>query len=616
MIQVEGKPARTADEFRDLFYKAVRREAGGEVNDYTLEMRCFRDIPLGHPFKYHFCLSGMQMQWDSWLQLQVGPYENYWFKRIIWHACRERWLWLMGAASSGKSFGAAAYIYTVWKANCFECSSIVSSTSRDALQQRIWGIIKKMHTLDRFKMGNRLDYRDMIVLQEDKNDKDRFYENSIAAVALPKGSEGEKAIGEIQGRKNVHVIWAADELSHMDGQAIRTARGNLNANRNFQFFGLSNKPEEGDAMYMDAEPIGADFPQGWNTVGLDSKKTWPTKMGKCLYFDGTDSPNMKAPESEEPPFPMLTTRRFIEDTIKDDGMEDGPQFWRWVKGFPKAGDIRDRVMTPAIIETFGATKQVVWAGNSYEVVAGLDLGLKADGDPCVAAFAKVGEEHEGDKVMACEPETIQLPHSMSDSTPYDQQVARKFVKECQERNCHKVAADISGGGGLMTQAIAQQAISEGYRLDIIPVDFGGTPSDELYEVGGDKKPARQLFDRKVTELWYSFRLAVQNRKVRGMNLASKYVKQLCERRVIQDEQRRWKVEKKADMKKRTKRSPDDGDAQCLCHVAARSAGLSKDTSLLSEPVQRTHIIRMGDEGEEARGRYQRQHTKRRTYMPR
>ena len=476
--------------------------------------------------------------------------------------------------------------------------------------------MKKMHTLDRYKIGMRLDYKDAIVLTEDKNDKDRLMENSIMAVALPKGSEGEKAIGEIQGRKNQHVIWLADEYSHMDGTAVQMARGNLAGNENFQFFACSNKPEEGDPMYQDAEPFGEGFEKGWETSGLIDRKWWPTKLGVCVYLNGDESPNLKAPD-DNPPFTMLAKRRYKEELQKMDGIENGPLVWRWWYAFPKKGEVNDRVLTVKIIEAFGANAPAIWGPSpDFKTVCGLDPGFKRDGDPCCANFAKLGRTIDNQLVLCEEEDAITLPQNMLSDMPYEHGIAIRLLDECEKRTpqCHIVAIDISGGGGVMALAIRQEAQNRGFRLDIIAVDFAGAPSDEMYDQGDGKLvPAKQLFDRHVSELWMSYRLAVQNRSIRGFNITSKASQQFCERKVIQDEKRRFKVERKEEMKDRIKRSPDQADSRALCLRAARSAGLSKAVGI-EEP--KTHEVQEWRDSDVSKRRAYGSPSNRRSYAKR
>lgn len=606
-----------ADRIKRIRERAAK-QIRGNFSAYDLEISCFKNVPFRTEEKFEFAISCMKMQWPDWLMLERDGQKNTWFFRIILEACRHRKVNLLGAASSGKTFASSCWAYTFWKANFINTSIYLSTTDMGASEARGWGTIKDLFDRDKFPIGKKLEYKHCIISpqdNEDKNQKDRDYRDSITAVAIKPGSEGERAIGSISGRKNNNVIWICDELPHMD-IGVLSARINLLSNMSggfFQWFGIGNKPNEGDPLYIDAEPYGEKYPDGWASVNPDVDYKWPIKGGVCLYFDGERSPNMSAEVGKPPPFPRLTDRSFIDTVAEWSGGRDSPDYWRQVRGFPKNGDIQDRVLTGKLLEFFGANQQVVWAGMSKTCVAGLDLGFREDGDPCVADFGTVGQEHQGKMVLMHEEETVQLTQSVSDDKPYENQIAFRFLSECRKRNCHTVALDISGGGGTMAIAIEKEASESSWSLRVIPIDFGGSPSDDEYVVGTIKKAARELFDRKVSEIWYSYRMAVQNRQIRGSNQFSRAVKQLCERKVIQDERKRYCVETKKLMKKRIRRSPDDGDARALLHVAARSVGLTDSPA--SAKIITMDWTPAETQEKEHRGAYQTQFSRRAGYRP-
>jgi len=133
-----------------------------------------------------------------------------------------------------------------------------------------------------------------------------------------------------------------------------------------------------------------------------------------------------------------------------------------------------------------------------------------------------------------------------------------------------------------------------WEIEIIPVSFSNSASEDIYDIGGTKKEGNQWFDRRISELVYAYRLSVQDRSIRGVSLTSRATTQLCQRKVIQDERRRWSVEKKSDMKKRIKRSCDDSDARILLGYNARKKGLAKAQDRIKpvtfgepEPVNRS-----------------------------
>jgi hypothetical protein len=526
-------------------------------------------------------LECMKEQWPDFLYLENGGIKNYWFQRQIKELNRNKFVNMIGSGSSGKTFSFSCYAYTFWKIRPMNTSVFISTTTGEAAEMRAWGTIKELYEKDRYgkriKFGVQIDYRKMIVLQGDPNDKsDRDYRDSMSVISIRQGQEGRNAIAAICGRKNQHVIWGCDEEAFMDA-GIRSGRGALYSNPFWQFGGLGNEPYEGDPLYLDCEPAGPGFEQGWDTPGLVDMESWPTMRGICLYFDGEKSPNMEAPKGQPPPFPKLATRQFIEDTIREDGgIPDGPLFWRWVKGFPKRGVKQDTVLTTAVLQEFRATEDPIWLDKNWKTVAGLDLGFRQDGDPCVADFARLGWGIEGQQILAHEPDTVKLVPRLSDPGTFEQKIARAFLDECQKRACHDVAIDYSGDGGILAKEIIEEAHRRGYDLHVFPVSFLGAPDENArFTIAGKSQWAVDIFDRKVSQLWYSYRLAVQDGLIRGCQLRSRAVAQLTMRKCRQDERRRWSVQSKKEMKKTLKRSPDDGDSRVLCHECARLIGLQK-----------------------------------------
>jgi hypothetical protein len=187
-------------------------------------------------------------------------------------------------------------------------------------------------------------------------------------------------------------------------------------------------------------------------------------------------------------------------------------------------------------------------------------------------------------LLAHETETIRLVPKMNEEGTYEQKIAKAFLDECSKRQCHHAAADISGDGGLMVQAIEKEAQARGYQLAMHPVSFSHSPDENVfYPIAGQMRRATEIFDRKVSQLWMGYRFLIQDGLVRGLNVRSRAVNQLCARKVTQDEKKRWSVEKKKDMKKRIKRSPDDADAVCVLAYYARSLGLQKVRGATQKP---------------------------------
>jgi hypothetical protein len=377
-----------------------------------------------------------------------------------------------------------------------------------------------------------------------------------------------------------------DEYAHMD-PFVQEARKNLAANPLFVFWACSNKPEEGDPMYQDAVPHPDKYPLGWADPEIPTKIEWEVRGGICLYFDGEKSPNLKADPSKPPPFPRLTTRKYIDEIIEEEGGTDGSGYWRYVKAFPIAGESHDKVLTPKVLERFRALEEPVWSGEGWITVAGLDAAWTKGGDDCMADFGRLGMDTEGKKILAHERDAVKLNTKVTAKGTVEEQVAEAFIAECKKnnRNCHIVAIDISGGGGRVANAVRNEADKQGWRLELIPVDSAGSADDsEVYQVGDKRKTGKELFDRRVSELNYGYRLDVEKGLIRGCDLQSRAIRELCDRRVMNDERKRWQLERKDDYKKRHNgKSCDASDARVLCRFAARKNGLGAVTTPRSIP---------------------------------
>jgi hypothetical protein len=555
--------------------KAQKRDP---IGDYELDLRLFGEAPFGHPNKPEFLIRCWNHESETADVLEVGDEKNYWHIRMAKALCKWRRLILLGCASSGKTHRSAAYGKTVWKSRPFGTSVYLSTTSAEAGEARTWGTVKDLFNADRYRIGKIINSLRVITLDEETRgedgEKERDYRNGIRAVLIKSGAEGQNVVGSICGRKNDQVIWICDELNFLD-PGVLDARVNLFSNDFAQFVGIGNAPTEGSPLYTDAEPFGAEFPDGWRSVDKDVHEGWPTKTGYCLYFNGEKSPNMKVPRGQPPRFKKLMDWSKRDEILLTAGGEDTPVFYTQFYGFPPTVDIPDKILTWKLLHSNGAFEMPLWNGEPLKTIAGLDLGFREGGDPCVIDFCQVGRDTRGKRIASFEKETVTLIPSQKSKDAFEKQIAGLVIKECRkpERDCHDLALDVSGDGGLLLQAIEREARDVGYVLNVLAVSFSGTADDSVV-IPGEKRTAKEMFDRKVTQLWAGFRVCVQNGVVRGMDEHSKAVHELCGRKFSTDEKKRWSIEKKSDFKKRLRRSPDNGDARVLALFLALKHGLS------------------------------------------
>lgn len=579
------KPSKKAEELYEeqllTVSPRVKAESGREALPYEVILATFGALPQKHPLKWEFLILCWQLQWPETIQFQAGGVLNNWLFRMAKGFCWAKRLSLLGCGSSGKTFTAAAYGYTVWKSRPFNTSVFLSTTSAEAGESRTWGAVKDLHKADVYKIGKRIDSLKLITLDEEVRDeegvKERDFRDVIKCINIKPGQEGKNVMASIVGRKNDSVLWLCDELPFMD-IGVLTARVNLNTNPFSQFIGLGNAPDEGDPMYIDAAPFGEKYPDGWRSVDKDTEESWPTESGLCLYFNGAKSPNFRAEEGI--PFPKLMNENFRREILADSRGEDTPIYWKQFYGFPPSVDVSDKILSVKLMENSGSFKQVVWQDNDLKTYAGLDLGFRAGGDPCVIYFGRIGSGRHADSVdapyrrmLSVERDALPLLPKQGSSDAFEVQIAKQVVAECRKRSCKELALDVTGDGGILLQHIEREARESDYKLEVHAVSFSGMAENRIV-IPGEHRKARDMFASMVCQLWGTARLAVMNKSVGGMHSQSNVVKQLCARKMGTDDKKRMTIEKKSDMKLRIRRSPDHADAAVLLFWLATRNGLA------------------------------------------
>ena len=556
----------------------IKNKEGREAHPYEIVLATFGSLPHKHPLKWEFLILCWQMQWPETITFENDGVLNSWLFRMAKGFCWGKRLTLLGCGSSGKTQVSAAYGYTMWKCRPFNTSVFLSTTSAEAGESRTWGAVKDLHKADKHKIGKRIDSLHLITLDEEVRDdegvKERDFRDVIKCINIKPGQEGKNVMSSIVGRKNDNVIWLCDELPFMD-IGVLAARVNLNTNPFSQFIGLGNAPEEGDPMYIDAAPFGDKYPDGWRSVDKDTEESWPTESGLCLYFNGAKSPNYKI--EGKIPFPKLMNENFRKEILADARGEDTPMYWKQFYGFPPSVDVSDKILSAKLMESCGAFQKIIWQDGDQKTYAGLDLGFRAGGDPCVIYFGKLGNgKHENDvdgkykKMLGCERDAFALVPKQGSSDAFEVQIAAMVIQECRKRQCQELALDVTGDGGILLQHIERYAREQDYKLNVLAVSFSGIAENRIV-IPGEKRKAREMFASMVCQLWGTARLAVINKVVGGMYAQSNAAKQLCARKMGTDEKKRMTIEKKSDMKQRIRRSPDHGDSfSLLCHLVNRN----------------------------------------------
>jgi hypothetical protein len=489
--------------------------------------------------------------------LWPGEPWHRWRELLLESFCNHRIVSVMGPASSGKSHDAAQYLLIKYYAFHDCCTILVGSTEIQMLNLRIFGEIKKYHKLARrikdWLPGTLIESRQMIVSDiKTAENEGRDFRNGIIGVPYKKG-QAYQGLGSLVGVKNKHVELVVDESSLIP-RIFVDAISNLNKNAGFHCIVLGNPKDTTDALGVISEPAACIG--GWDG-GIDQTggtKTWPNryKDGITVQLVGSDCPNMDVPEDQPVPFPFLITREAINSDIQFYG-KDSLHFTMMNEARMPRGMATHRVITRNMCLKFGAMEEPVWENTQRTVICFMDASDGGvGGDRSVFGELQFGPglDNGTKRQILALIDTMVIPTNSMEGVMTDQ-IAEWVMNQCEQRKCppQNFFFDTTGRGALMN------AFARIWSPNVVGVEFGGSPSDGMAMKLAI--PAKDYYDRRVSELWYQAREVIEARQFRGMT--EEMMQEGCFRE--------WgfagkkiSVETKDQMKLKSGRSPDLFDA--------------------------------------------------------
>lgn len=499
-----------------------------------------------------------EKEWHKWNILQLESWLKY------------RTIVVIGASSTGKTHSAATDHLADYY--CFpDCTTVLCcSTTKESLEKRIWGEIKKYHKLARSRFewipGHLTEGRLMITTDSRFDSEDgRDFRNGLTGVPVQRG-ETYVGMGSFVGIKNKRVRLLGDELSLLP-RAFIDSISNLDANPDFKATGLGNPKDITDALGVLGEPavhLGGwegDIDQGPGT------KTWETKRpdGICIQLPGSDSPNLDGKMS----IPLITQEKINRDVAMY-GM-DSMQYTMMNEGRMPKGQGSRRVITRQKCLKFHALEEPIWVDQKITKIGGLDAAYGLTGGDrsifCEVQFGQ-GIDKNGNHHNQIALIYIGLvPVSAVVNEPPEDQIAAYIKQQCENRQIppDNMFFDSTGRGSLM----AAFARLEGWQgANVQCVEFGGKPSDRPVS-DNIRVSCRDYYSKFVSELWFSIAFAITSGQFRGMT--EEVMREGCMRewRLVNG---KTEVETKEDMKKKTGRSPDLFDSLCCAMEGARRKG--------------------------------------------
>lgn len=475
--------------------------------------------------------------------------------------CSEKRTAICGCGGSGKSTTAGMYALVWWLAAPGDSAVLIASTTIEQAKKRIWKNIRQYYT-EFVRMagsggGTRLlgNPKPHIRAPDFKMPDGTMVADSshgIFVVAVAKGEE-QKGIDNLKGFHPKRLLMIGDETDSI-GQAVVDVGVNQDIGTlEYQQIWLGNDP----SLF---NPLGKMMqPEIGKAVTLGHVE-WTGATGvHCLRFDAFSSPNLKDGAN----WAGIVNRKNIDSAIKEKG-ENHPQVWIMMRGIHPPEGADDSVISEALFVRNLCQDGVTWK-RGFTTLGMLDPAF--GGDRCVFRTLNYGLDLSNQmKVLLGPP--IEIYIDASDlKNPAEYQISARVKSLCEACGIKPkdFILDCTGTGrGVKSNLLVQ------WSQEINFCEFGGSPSD-MPVSDEQPKPASEEYDRKVTELWYSFRVFVEAGMIRGLDPAT--AMEFCSRKFY-IKAKKICVEKKEEMKLRGAASPDLADCVAVGIHLLRERGIN------------------------------------------
>lgn len=544
------------------------------TSQYTIELYGYSVGGLAGRSAFYHMVNCIRLDLPS-VEFTKDGYINSTFLRCIKACCEHPDLAIAGAASSGKTFPVSCWVLQDWKSAPNKTLTFVCTTSMGAAEDRIWGAIVKRWQEAKFKIGDYIPHKYCIAWGKFSEDaSDREYNSAIKALAIERGSEGEKAIDTTRGRKQKHVRIVFDELPEMGGYVMR-ACVNLESNPDFRSIGIGNPAKHDDAHGELCKP---DDPRGYKAVNRFTPE-WKTRTGWCIFMNGEWSPNFEAPSEDQIPFPYLTNRLTLAKMLnRCHGNSNSIEYFRNAIGFWPEVTTIETVLTIDLILQHKANEKIKWSGSPRKKLCGFDAAFTLGGDLCVAQFGDLGFDVDGRYVLQWDKEEVFAP---SQNGIFEEEVAKWLVDMCIASGVRPEALgmDIGGDGGkIMREIIRYWYPKNKDAANVFPISSMGRATERQVS-SIDPRKCSDVYDRRVTEYWLAVREAVLTQVIKNLPVdpnsptENEMIQELCARTYSVVNKTKLSIETKREFKERLKHSPDKSDAFCYLTEMARRNGL-------------------------------------------
>lgn len=516
-----------------------------KTSDAQIELYMYRNAQDAETRFLHF-KNACRTIFPDKINGTICHYWSEWTERRARAWCGYRYITWLGPSASGKSTDAACFAIVDFLADPQNTSTRVASTTKDALQDRMWSEVVRLWSMypEGTFQGCNYVASDMLITCGPKG--------RIKGVAVKEGTI-QQAMNSLVGVHSGHSRIVADELQGMP-MAIMDATRNASAGCDtFIFLGMGNPDSRMNPLGVYSEPKA-----GWQNASTELEE-WETKWGKTLYFDGLKSPGVKEPERYGK---FLLNQKQIDEVRDNDG-EDSILWWAQRRGFfPPEGLTNAIVDEPTIIQ-YKMNAKSMWSGL-YTMGLACDPAYSSGGDRCMVQPFAVGPIEDGTQAIVYFPQ-IQIKLVVKQDISLSDIIGMEVARLAADHNVipKNIILDCSGAQGAIADKV-EDHVGKG----IMRVQFSGRHGTGQMDVITDQLIAqgKRVFYNKRAEMYYAMRVFGRAGQVRG--LTNEAVSDIIQVRYARTSHPIL-AEDKDDIKKRIGHSPDAGDAAVMALDLAR-----------------------------------------------
>jgi hypothetical protein len=548
--------------------------ANRRLSDWQLELIAWRDrLRTGEEPIVHLrrCLEILQPDsvWHPWREKRYSRLDDDQYADVVGKTIIRNVSWV-GPGAAGKTADAGVWAFYYWLADPHNTAVALTTTSKQKMRQRVWPLVQEAWRCAKaafIEAGEREEdmphmLNSTMELQAVKGDS----KHAIFGQAVEEG-EVNQAVEKLKGVHTPRIVLIIDEAPGTPEPIFQTIPNMKKGCQELVIINIGNGPmTHFDCFSRVAKPVN-----GWKSVSVETEE-WTTvavpefqlPKGHCIHFDGAKSPNVEAGKTL---YPFLYTWEDWQRALRDPNVQRSPLFYSQDRGFWPPEGFLLTVLTEELIEQGNARGEITFKGQTTPI-GGLDSGF--GGDACTLRFGKLGYLEDGKQgVQITErlivPILVDLRDENGKLVPAEYQIAAFVKKQAESRAVRPSHFGVEATGtGRGAAAVLTQEWGE-----ILWVESGGKPSD-MPASEEDPRPANQVYDRRITELWFSVAAFVKNAQLGG--LTEDDCQQFCARQ-YDFVAKKYVLEKKEDLKPRLGRSPDDADSVAVMVEVARRMGM-------------------------------------------